>query len=593
MKEEYFYNFGYDIFGKLLFDFSLWLYDNLKKKDINKVYFLARDGYILKKSFDIVKDDKIVTFYLYASRRSIIVPSLFLIDDPLDIFKCITFSERVTIREFLRKVGLEDYDFITDLNKNNLSYDEMIDTNNLNADFLNFLNGIFNIIKTNSQKEYNALIQYLSKNNFEGKVAVVDIGWHGTMQNAIQRISNSNVYGFYMGCITKYDHDKEFGYLFNSRNDKNYDIIHNFLSLFEFLFLAQEGSTKKFVNKYPYVELYNYEYKGTDELFFVEKIQNGAIDYIRHNISKISNTVFDNKTAFKNLSYFFLHPKLKDAKNFGDILFLDGNVKKIVNVRRWNNYLKNPKLIKKDYLSSCWRIGFLKSLFKLKFNYNLLNIFIRNIFLARNISIENRKVRTAILKADVISFDIFDTLIFRKTNNIEETNTIIQNEYNSKFSAKIQNFSRNRINAEKIARNKKRSIEIQFDDIYNEINYPEEVKKRLKKIEIDTELDICYSNRKIKEIFNFCREQNKRIIITSDMYLNEIVINEILVKNGYVYDQLYLSSTIKLTKSNGSIFDFILKQEKISRNKIIHFGDNFKSDYVRPMLKGIKSFRVK
>ena len=82
MKEEdkkdltFYFDFGYKNFGPILVGFSNWLNDEFKKKDIKKVFFLARDGYIMKKAFDYLYGDKYNTKYFYASRRAIIVPSL-------------------------------------------------------------------------------------------------------------------------------------------------------------------------------------------------------------------------------------------------------------------------------------------------------------------------------------------------------------------------------------------------------------------------------------------------------------------------------------------------------------------------------------
>ena len=74
---KYFHDFGYNKLGPLLLCFSNWIYNELNKNNINKVFFLARDGYIMKQAFDIVnKNPKIKSSYFYASRRSIIVPSL-------------------------------------------------------------------------------------------------------------------------------------------------------------------------------------------------------------------------------------------------------------------------------------------------------------------------------------------------------------------------------------------------------------------------------------------------------------------------------------------------------------------------------------
>ena len=40
----------------------------------------------------------------------------------------------------------------------------------------------------NSKDEFNIYVNYLKSINFHGKVAIVDIGWHGNMQKALNKI---------------------------------------------------------------------------------------------------------------------------------------------------------------------------------------------------------------------------------------------------------------------------------------------------------------------------------------------------------------------------------------------------------------------
>lgn len=71
----------------------------------------------------------------------------------------------------------------------------------------------------------------------------------------------------------------------------------------------------------------------------------------------------------------------------------------------------------------------------------------------------------------------------------------------------------------------------------------------------------------------------KDIIITSDIYLDRQTIEKILKRNGYEgYNELFLSSEIKNTKSTGDLYKFINYKLNVSKKKILHIGDNFESD---------------
>ena len=251
-KFEYFEDFGYKCFGPILKEFSIWLMSELNKENIKNVFFLARDGMMIKKSFDLLnKDNGIKSTYLYASRRSIIVPSLWKLNNTYDIFKKISFNSSVKLRYFLKKVGLEDIDLTAYMKKYELSYESTINLNLLEKEenFNKFLDEIFDIIKENSYNEYLNMKNYLDRMNVNGKIAVVDIGWHGTMQKALCSIvDNADIYGYYMGIIpnNKDNSIKQKGFIFDENNNENiYNKFRYFMGIFEFMFLAREGSTKK------------------------------------------------------------------------------------------------------------------------------------------------------------------------------------------------------------------------------------------------------------------------------------------------------------------------------------------------------------
>ncbi len=187
---------------------------------------------------------------------------------------------------------------------------------------------------------------------------------------------------------------------------------------------------------------------------------------------------------------------------------------------------------------------------------------------------------------DYISFDVFDTLIKRNIYKPSNIFDIIERKTN------IINFKEKRIKAESIARNKSKYEEITLKDIYNELDI--ENKKDIYNLEIEMELSFCTTNKKMAEIYNYCLENNKKIFITSDMYLPKDVVEKILKSNGYTkYDKLYLSNEYKLTKSSGNLFKKLLEEEKISTDKLVHIGDTIKSDYLSCKKLNIKSILIK
>ena len=92
-------------------------------------------------------------------------------------------------------------------------------------------------------------------------------------------------------------------------------------------------------------------------------------------------------------------------------------------------------------------------------------------------------------------------------------------------------------------------------------------------------------------LFNNLVLAEKTVIITTDMYLTEDIIKQLLELNGYHgFTRIYLSKN-GLSKHNGKLFDAIVKDFSSFCNpdEIVHIGDNMDSDFLIPQKYGIKS----
>lgn len=196
---------------------------------------------------------------------------------------------------------------------------------------------------------------------------------------------------------------------------------------------------------------------------------------------------------------------------------------------------------------------------------------------------------------DVISFDIFDTLFVRLTNKPSDIFELVSRKYENDIGYLKYNFKELRLRAELEARKSTELEEVTLDEIYGYISkYIKEkyILDSLKNIEIKCEENFITINKEMKLIYDYCLKKNKRIIITSDMYLPKKFIENLLSKFSIInYNKLYLSSEEKKTKHNGTLFELIINEQNINSNRILHIGDNVKSDYKVPKKFGISSFK--
>lgn len=382
---------GVKVLGPLLAGFSKWLSIQLKQRNIYKVFFLSRDGYTMKKAFDIVNPNGFETAYIYASRRSWTVPAIWMEPEYEDILKNISMSPKTSVKSFLTRVGLEADKYEQEVRRCGLTLETTINKNELltSDKFRQLYSVVRERVLENSREEYNAIVHYLKENNVCGKIAIVDIGYNGTMQKALRQILesakiNADIVGFYMGLNTKSkligSHEiRAHSFLYGPELKNDYqDKINAFISVFESIFLSQCGSVYRFhlKNNLSNIELYEYEYdlqesKYIDEISIMKDFQQGAMDYVEFVATMLNNEllVIDNGIAINNLLYMGLKPEKSGVELFSDFRMFDTKISHIAHPDTLIHYLSNPSRLKKDFTESTWKIAFLYRLFKLPIPY--------------------------------------------------------------------------------------------------------------------------------------------------------------------------------------------------------------------------------
>lgn len=195
----------------------------------------------------------------------------------------------------------------------------------------------------------------------------------------------------------------------------------------------------------------------------------------------------------------------------------------------------------------------------------------------------------AIISSDtveVVSFDIFDTLLVRPAKEPKDIFVLLQNIVQEKFGL---NFWELRYHAEEdLGKENAKLIEI-WDQIAQKYTLEPNVVRELMQLEINLEKDVLIPRSDIKELYQYALALGKRIIVTSDMYLPESVLHDILESKGY--DQIaayYISCEYGKRKSTGKLYETVLQEEGIVEpSKMVHIGDNEYSDLKVPLDTGI------
>ena len=187
------------------------------------------------------------------------------------------------------------------------------------------------------------------------------------------------------------------------------------------------------------------------------------------------------------------------------------------------------------------------------------------------------ELKNKINQADVISFDIFDTLIIRDVLRPVDLFAFLERILKQN---KIQcdNFVTYRQNAEDMIKDYKvANIFHIYNDLQSIYNWSDETTNKALELEFELELKACHDRKYMKKIYEYAFSLNKKIVLTSDMYLTQDYMIKLLERCGYnKWDKLYISCEYQKNKASGELYQ-VIKTD--FNGKILHIGDNIKSDY--------------
>ena len=194
-----------------------------------------------------------------------------------------------------------------------------------------------------------------------------------------------------------------------------------------------------------------------------------------------------------------------------------------------------------------------------------------------------------IRKYDVVSFDIFDTLLMRKVLFPGDVFEIVGKKLGHKYHF---DFAVERKEAEKDLLSK--GFNPKIEEIYNNLarkyNLSKDEKMELIEIEIETERKVLIPRKKMQDIFFLCKKLEKKIYLVSDMYLTKGYLENILSPLGFNgYEDIIVSCEYGISKEDGL---FSILKEQIGDKSCIHIGDNLKADVEAPMKHNIESFYI-
>ena len=181
---------------------------------------------------------------------------------------------------------------------------------------------------------------------------------------------------------------------------------------------------------------------------------------------------------------------------------------------------------------------------------------------------------------DVISFDVFDTLVFRTFDEPKMIFHLWGLMHDQPYAYSVRRVTERELQDES-------GGEATLADIYQrmELHLGIPAEQGMED-EIKLEIHCCRPNPYMLDVYNRLRRQGKRIVITSDMYLPKDTIATILNQCGYAdWEALYVSSDCQRTKRSGTMWEYLDAFYPASLRRI-HVGDSQNGDVAQPVKAG-------
>jgi len=502
---SYWERFGYEIGGPVCYGYVKWILDQIEQNhsDISGLAFVARDGWLLQKVYDILPHkSEINSHYIYAPRA---------------------------VKQICQ-----------------------------------------------SNKEKHAMYRkYLSEQVWgSGVVAVIDtVTMKFSSQQLISSSINRKTHGFFWLVL---DGEKDYG---RGLSYSTYQAVRHHTikcwNIMEFIMTSPEPPICAMEGDKPCYRTSN-RFEKTRAGIFME-IEKGVLSFVSDLCSSGGLPSLTNKFLTAWVNDFLDHPDQEDILAFEPVMFSEReDHSDCVSLDPFGKSgLSAKKLKDRLWLFSQKHKYLYQLLHAGNAGWKKIKTWFRGTGYIRFDGGRPWELADKLSEYDVISFDIFDTLILRKVNRPTDLFYQIERETGQ------PGFHDKRVQAEMDARQRASKVngEVDIFDIYRELSQHSvlDVEQSVKK-EFEAEKKSCFANPAMEDVYRLLVEKGCRMIAVSDMYLPGKYLRQLLDECGFGnIEQVFVSCDYGVGKSDGALQKRV-QSEFEERLRFIHIGDNFESD---------------
>lgn len=263
-KPENLHEWGRSVVGPLVTLFIHELCLQLRNSPVDRVYFLAREGFLLKKLYERFNRELFGGVlprgvYLCVSRSTAFLASLAdLVEQEMNL---LLHDFSLDLRDVLRRLGIEDDAEIARIAETYGTVPSLSDKGRIRTVLMGLKadHGCWEAVKNRSLEMREKLSGYLAETGYfsAGRLALVDIGWYGSIQDCLEKAfpeqhDPRRIHGYYLGLDYKRDgsYGAKTGLLHDFRAPSIDGIALTYFRLaFEFSCRAGHGTTTGYMDK--------------------------------------------------------------------------------------------------------------------------------------------------------------------------------------------------------------------------------------------------------------------------------------------------------------------------------------------------------
>lgn len=321
------------------YSFTLWILERCLAQGISRIFFFTREGEFYKKLYDAVAISNLYKVKLPQSQL-------------LEVSRIVTFGaslREITIQEMMRiwnqyscqsmkafftSIGVKADEIQEYLIQYQIPFeevliypwqDERVKQLFLNSEFLS-------VVQKRVDKQKELLLAYCKERGMrqgeKEKIAIVDIGWRGTIQdNICYLFPEYQIYGYYIGLIPFLNEQPKNAYKEGYINQyKNYQELLMLSTPFEMICNSPNGSTSAYEKKDGKVVAVRKKEESEDKIFFqytdqiqqavIKKVQEFVVFTEKHYLTETQFRI----QAYKSLEEFIFLPDAACAKAYFELV---------------------------------------------------------------------------------------------------------------------------------------------------------------------------------------------------------------------------------------------------------------------------------